>query len=133
MIKLPCLWPAPLSTVWQFFLLLTDPGIWFLTDQFFLLLLFSERDQRKKDQRCVFCKDEKCFPFDKERKTLSCGTREFFPLTGKNFPLTNFPGDCKTLENEESRFLESSFLEINKVLISSLEATFDVSDHPYNL
>jgi len=56
------------------------------------LFLFSKETQRERD----LTKIGKCFPFDKERKTLSCDKRQIFSLTGKNFPLTNFPDGCQT-------------------------------------
>ena len=89
-------------------------------NKLFFLLLFSERDTERggdltKCFRYVFyVKIGKCFPFDKERKTLSCDKRQFFLLTGKSFPLTNFPDGCQTWENEENRFQEFGFLETNK-------------------
>jgi hypothetical protein len=61
-----------------------------------------------------YVKIGKCFPFDKERKTLSCDKKQFFPLTGKNFSLINFPDGCQIWENEENRFQEFGFLETNK-------------------
>jgi hypothetical protein len=67
-----------------------------------------------------YVKIGKCFPFDKERKTLSCDKRQFFSLTGKNFPLTNFSDGCQTWKNEENRFQEFGFFETNKALNGGL-------------
>jgi hypothetical protein len=63
-----------------------------------------------------YVKIGKCFSFDKERKTLSCNKRQFFLLTGKNFPLTNFPDGCQTWKNKENGFQKFVFLETNNAL-----------------
>jgi hypothetical protein len=43
--------------------------------------------------------------------------RKVFPLTGKYFPLTNFPNGKQTQESLESGFPETTFQEINMALI----------------
>jgi hypothetical protein len=42
--------------------------------------------------------------------------RKVFPLTGKCFPLTNFPNGKQTQESLESGFPESEFRETNMAL-----------------
>jgi len=44
-------------------------------------------------------------------------TKPNFPLTGKCFPLTNFPNGKQTQESLESDFPETSFRETNIALI----------------
>ena len=44
-------------------------------------------------------------------------TKPNFSLTGKCFPLTNFPEGKQTQESLESNFLESKFWETNTALV----------------
>jgi hypothetical protein len=46
-------------------------------------------------------------------------TKSNFPLTGKCFPLTNFPNDKQTQESLESGFPETTFRETNIALTFS--------------
>jgi hypothetical protein len=60
----------------------------------------------------------KCFPYNKERKTLSWHEGFFFfPLTGIQFPLTNFPHVDQTWESGENGFQKNEFLETNRALV----------------
>jgi hypothetical protein len=48
-------------------------------------------------------------------------TGKCFPLTGKCFPLTNFPNGKQTQESLESGFSENEFRETNMSLIIKME------------
>lgn len=55
-------------------------------------------------------KERKMFSGFKNRKTLSYANVLIFPLTGIEFPLTDFPCACQTWESGESGFQENEFL-----------------------
>ena len=62
-------------------------------------------------------------------------TKPNFSLTGKCFPLTNFPKGKQIQENLESDFLESEFRETNGALYSEYLSFFKIgslTDPPYN-
>jgi hypothetical protein len=48
-------------------------------------------------------------------------TKSNFSLTGKCFPLTNFPNDKQAQESLESGFLEITFRETNMAVVYLLE------------
>jgi hypothetical protein len=62
------------------------------------------------------------FPENKhsQRKNTFLETKPNFSLTGKCFPLTNFPNGKQTQESLESGFPESEFQETNMALIAFL-------------
>ena len=71
----------------------------------------------------MFCEQRKgkCFPQNKERKTLSWHKVYYFSLTGIQIPLTNFPYMCQTWESGENGFQENEFLETNKAQMFSVK------------
>jgi hypothetical protein len=48
-------------------------------------------------------------------------TKSNFSLTGKCFPLTNFPNDKQAQESLENGFLETTFRETNMAVVCLLE------------
>ena len=67
-----------------------------------------------KEKESVFLRNKKGKHFPEVRKTLSGPKALFFPLTGIEFPLTDFPYAYQTWESEENGFQENEFLETNK-------------------